>query len=71
MILKDYRPHMKQRFISYTPINIRCLFRKLLKRIPFRYISNVVYKISCACGHSYIGKRAAVYQTELGIIKMR
>ena len=55
-ILKDYRPYMKLRFISYMPINIGCLFRKSLERIPFRYTSNVVYKISCACGHSYIGQ---------------
>ena len=44
------------RFISYTPISIGCLFRKSLKRIPFRHISNVVHKISCACDHSYIGQ---------------
>ena len=55
-ILKEYRPYMKLRFISYIPRNIGCLFRKSLQRIPFRYTSNVVYKISCACGHSYIGQ---------------
>ena len=56
-ILKDYKPYMKLRFISYTPIDIGCLFRKSLKRIPFRNTSNVLYNISCACGHSYIGQK--------------
>ena len=70
--LKDYRPYMKLRFISFTPINIGCLFKKLLKRIPFRYTSNVVYKISCACGRSYIGQTCRrVYVIESGSIKMR
>ena len=37
-------------------IKIGHLFKKSLGQIPFRYTSNVVYKISCACGHSYIGQ---------------
>ena len=53
-ILKDCRPYMELRFISYMLINIGCLFRKSLKRIPFHYTSNVEHKISCACSHSYI-----------------
>ena len=53
-ILKDYRPYMKLRLISYPSIKIGHLFKKSLGQIPFRYTSNVVYKISCACGHSYI-----------------
>ena len=55
-ILKDYRPYMKLRLISYLSIKIGHLFKKSLGQIPFRNTSNVVYKISCACGHSYIGQ---------------
>ena len=47
---------MKLRLISYPSIKIGHLFKKSLGQIPFRYTSNVVYKISCACGHSYIGQ---------------
>ena len=50
-IFKDNGLSIKLHFISYTPIKIDCSFRKLLKRIPFCYTSNVVYKISCAWGH--------------------
>ena len=55
-ILKDYRPYTKLRLISYPSIKIGHLFKKSLGQIPFCYTSNVVYKISCACGHSYIGQ---------------
>ena len=55
-ILKDYRPYTKLRLISYPSIEIGHLFKKSLGQIPFRYTSNVVYKFSCACGHSYIGQ---------------
>ena len=55
-ILKDYRPYTKLRLISYPSIKIGHLFKKSLGRVPFSYTSNVVYKISCACGHSYIGQ---------------
>ena len=52
--LKDYRPYMKLSLISYPSIKIGHLSKKSLGQIPFRYTSNIIYKISCACGHSYI-----------------
>ena len=55
-ILKDYGPYTKLRLISYPSIKIGHLFKKSLGQILFRYISNVVYKTSRACGHSYIGQ---------------
>ena len=55
-ILKGYRPYTKLRLISYPSIQIGHSFKKLLGQIPFRYTSNVVNKISCVCGHSYIGR---------------
>ena len=55
-IIKDYRPHLKLCFVSYSSNKIGNLFRKSLGQIPFRYTSNAVYKITCACGQAYIGK---------------
>ena len=55
-ILKDFRLYTTLRLISYPSIKIGHLFKKLLGQIPFCYTSNVVYKISYACGHSYIGQ---------------
>ena len=55
-IIKDYRPHLKLCFVSYSSNKIGNLFRKSLGQIPFRYTSNAVYKITCACGQAYIGQ---------------
>ena len=70
-IFKDYRPHLKLCFISYSSNKIGNLFRKLLGQIPFRYTSNAVYKITCACGQAYIGQTCHRVQTESGSIRMR
>ena len=48
--------------LSYIGKYSACIKRDLMKtlkksfgQIPFRYTFNIVYKISCTCGHSYIG----------------
>ena len=55
----------------YTPIKTGCLFRKLLKRIPFHYISNVVYKFPALMVAHILGTLATVYLTESWSIKIR
>ena len=45
---------MKISFILNTPVKMGFSFRQSLKKIPFRYTLNIVNKIPCAFGHSYI-----------------
>ena len=69
-ILKDYRPYIKLRFISYTPIKIGCYLESRLNEYRFATLQKLCIKFLALVATLILGKRAAMYLTELGSIKM-
>lgn len=63
---KCIQKHIKRKSLAYKPLNtIRQLYSKIKYKVPKEKETNLIYKINCECGATYIGETKQYLQKRM------